>query len=221
MSQISKTVSTNPIAVGSISVSVETLPASNYSDLIKVRRPGSKFKASPVSMDYKDVLVLPYFADGFDVLVAAIDRKLRGLIGDQILERRFMGRQGETLVVELESRGFPSCNPRRIVLVGLGDKDNYDQMVYCGLTATIMNVVTSLDAERVVLPLAALSSLKLMYGALAAVLRCRIEHHLATVVEHGRLQSIRLLVGEGLKDVVEQGLAPRKPLCAVCSNPEI
>lgn len=215
----------NKITTSGLSFSVEVLGPENYSDLVRVRRPGSKFKpARAIAVSYKDLFVLTRFrGKPFGAIAAAIDSRLDGAIDKAIEADSFQSRQGETLVVDLEARGLASGNARKAVVIGLGDQSVYGRFIYCGLIGTVISQAAKLDAEQVMLFLPDLNgaSDELSVKQFAAVLMCRLRQHLAADVEHGRLKLFRLVVSADMKEEIEAGLFEREPLCRICVDPAI
>lgn len=216
-----------PEAGGAISISVEALAPESYTDLIKRRRPGHRYRPAvgekrAISVSYRDLIVLTSF-NGMPLgtVAAAIDTQLDGALSRAIDVANFQARQGETLVFDLEARGLGSGNARRILMIGLGDPALSGQFVYCGLVGCVINEAAALEAEQVLLPLTDLTvgTSALSMQRFTSILRCRIKQHLTTEVEHGRLKKVRLVVGDDKKDEAETGLQAGPPLCRICADP--
>jgi len=212
---------------GSISISVEVLAPESYADLVKRRSPGTKFHPAvgdkrAIDVSYKDLLILTKFkGEGLGPLAQAVDARLDGMLQSAIDQSGFQGKQGETVLLNLESAALGSGNARKILVVGLGKRELYGQFVWCGLVSTIMSEAAELSAEHILLGLNDLPEGDewLTASQLASVLRCRVRQYLSKEVERGRLKKIRLIVSREKQEDVESGLAELEPLCIVCSNP--
>jgi leucyl aminopeptidase len=212
----------------SVAITVESLPASSYSDLIKRRKPGQKYRPAAgtdraIQVGHKDLIVLTKFHnEEFGKVALAVDKQLDGALQEAVNASDFSGRQGETLLVQLEARGLGSGNARKVLLVGLGNRPNYGQLVFCGFVGCVLSESSTLEAEQILLPLADIAGTDTAAPArLASVLKCRVNQHLATSVEHGRLKKIRLAVLPEWHGNVEEALVEREQLCRTCSDPSI
>ncbi len=205
-----------------VEITVEALAPDRFVDLIKTRKQLRTEAEQAISVSYKDLLVVTRFkAHPFGPVANAINKALDSLLDRAIEGSKFTARQGETLMVELESVDLPSGNARRILVVGLGEPKSCPRFQLCALFSCLINEATTADAEHIILPVVDLVSTAREARALTSVLKCRIDQHLSSRVEHGRLKRIRLLVDTSMKEDAEAGLADEQPICKICSEPEL
>lgn len=211
-----------------VQISIEILNPDSYSDLVKQRRPGTKYrpangKSRAIAVSYKDKIVLPMFEnEPLGAAGKAIDNQIGGNLSATLQNEGFTGRQGESLTVNLEEAGFGSGNARRITLIGMGESSNQSQFSVCGLAGMIISGSQIHLDENVILPLEDLLKTPEEISHFVTVLCCRLEHHLATQVEHGLLKKIRVLVSSANAQPANEGVKRyHGRLCAVCSEPEL
>ncbi len=219
-------VSTQPDIKTGVSVTVEALDPNSYTDLIKRRKPGQKYRPAQgneraIQVNYKDLIVISRFHnERFGKVGQAVDSQVEGFLQQTIDASDFTGKQGETLVVDLEAHGLGSGNARKALIVGLGNRPDCEQLVFCGFVSAVLKESAALNVEQVLLPLDDVASAATA-ARFASVLQCRTDHHLATAVEHGRLKKIRIVVAPESFAAAEAALRSKQQLCRVCSEPEL